>query len=390
MSDLVNQTIGQYQVVEFLEDGGESLIYRGYQPGINRTVLLKVLKPEVAADPSSKQKFLSQAEIVSKMENPNILHLYDAGSSEDFVYQVEGYAEGGSLTSRLGEFHNPLAALSIISGITKGLKYLYSKGYVHGNLNPANIFLSDTKEPLISDFSYPGRSSESISPYRAPEQTYSGVINQQTDVYALGATLYSMLIGEPPQIGAAVSPRSKRPDLSDEVERVVLKSMNQNPDYRFQNATEFTTALQNALQPQDAQAAVAPQPSGPPVVTQTVQIQESKATPWGSILLGVLLVFAVAVILFAVISPLGGDSPDDGVPVVPTQTQVVEDAPPTEAPEPTEAPLPEEPAQLPAPGDGDSPSLGDRIRDACPSAAVIAVLGFGSMVYSENRKRKAR
>ena len=390
MSDLVNQTLGQYKVVELLDDGGESLIYRGYQPGINRTVLLKVLKPEVAADPSSKQQFLSQAEIVSKMENPNILPLYDAGSSEDFVYQVEGYAEGGPLSNRLDEFHNPLAALSIIAGITKGLEYLHSKGYVHGNLNPANTYLSDTKEPLLSDFNYPGQSSESISPYRAPEQTYSGVINQQTDVYSLGAILYSMLIGEPPPIGAVVSPRSKRPDLSDEVERVVLKSMNQNPDYRFQNAREFTTALQNALQPQDAQAAMAPQPSGPPVVTQTVQIQESKGTPWGSILLGILLVLTVAVILLVVIPPLRGDSPDDGAAVVPTQTQVAEDVPPTEAPVPTEVPLPEAPAQLPEPGDGDSPSLGNRIREACPSAAVIAVLGFGSMVYSENRKRKAR
>ncbi len=386
MSDLVNQTLGQYKVVELLDDGGESLIYRGYQPGINRTVLLKVLKPEVAADPSSKQQFLSQAEFVSKMENPNILPLYDAGSSEDFVYQVEGYAEGGPLSKRLDEFHNPLAALSIIAGITVGLEYLHSKGHVHGNLNPANTYLSDTKEPLLSDFNYPGQSSESISPYRAPEQTYSGVINQQTDVYALGAILYSMLIGEPPPIGAVVSPRSRRPDLSDEVERVVLKSMNQNPDYRFQNAREFTTALQNALQPNDAQAAVALQPSGSPVVTQTVQIQE-KGTPWGSILVGVLLVLAVAVILLVVIPPLRGDSPDDSAPVAPTQTQVVEDVPPTEAPLPT--PIPDAPVQLPEPGDGDSPSLGDRIRDACPSAAAIAVLGFGSMVYSENRKRKA-
>ncbi|MEA1977105.1 MAG: serine/threonine-protein kinase [Chloroflexota bacterium] len=386
MSDLVNQTLGQYQVVELLDDGGESLIYRGYQPGINRTVLLKVLKPEVAADPASKQQFLSQAEIVAKMEDPNILPLYDAGSSEDFVYQVEGYAEGGPLSMRLGEFSNPMSALSIIAGITVGLEYLHSKGYVHGNLNPANTYLSDTKEPLLSDFNYPGQSSESISPYRAPEQAYSGVINQQTDVYALGAILYSMLIGEPPPIGAVVSPRSKRSDLSDEVERLVLKSMNQNPDYRFQNAREFTTALQNALQPQDAQAAVAPQPSGPPVVTQTVQIQESKGTPWGSILVGVLLVFAVVVILFVA---LGGDSPDDGVVVEPTPTQVVEEVPPTGVPLP-ETPLPEAPVQLPEPGDGDSPSFGDRIREACPSAAAIAVLGFGSMVYSENRKRKTR
>jgi len=344
MSDLLGKTLGQYQIVEFTRDTGPTLDYKGFQPNMNRFVMVKVLKSH---EPLALQSFTQQNELLARIQHTNILPIYDSGQAAGVAYRVMRFAEGGILQDRLMQYFNLSAVIRLMAGIVAGLEKIHGQGYVHGNLQPESIYLDETGQPLLTDFSLSWSASTPITPFMSPEQVQGGIIDKRTDVYALGVLLYILVTGEVPPAGVIVSPRSKRPDLPESVEKVIFKAMAQNPDARFQSTREFQNALFAAIQP------VAPVQAGSlPLAYQPVPYR--RGTNWAAIILGILLVAVIVGGMGFVFGWWGNQAsePSTGVPIEPP----VEAPPPTQLPEIPEVPIePPEEAPITPPEDGQQP-----------------------------------
>lgn len=417
MSDFVGKTIGEYQLLEIIAESDETLVFKAFQPKMNRYVAFNVLKPHVARVEASAQRFLQAAQLAAQMGHPNILPVYDSGQAEGVVYSVSPLIEGGTLRGNLAWFHDLNQALGLFRQLTAGLEYIHSQGYVHGNLKSSNTLMDVQRRPLLSEFGMAQPLSAAPDPYLSPEQVQGGMVDRRTDVYALGILLYEVLVGQTPPPGMVASPRARRPDLPEAIERVYLRAVAQSPDQRFQSVGEFQTALVTALQA--PAPAPPPQPAyqpPPPSVSQTVSVESQKeGTNWLAIILGVLLVGALCVGGFFGVRYLLGARGTETAEPLPTQppgvtvivptvvlpTQPPPDRPtrppqepPTEPPQepPTEEPPIEEPPEAvqPLPPGENPPGDQPELPDVCGSvgmAGAIAVLGIA--MGSSKRRRKA-
>lgn len=248
MSDALGRYIGQYQVIEFIARGDTTFVYKGFQPSMNRYVAVKILPPSLARDLDIARQFQRQSELMAQLDHRNILPIIDSGQEGAISYVISHYVEGGTLRDNISKYQKPENLVKFIEPITEALGYLHEQGLVHGNLTPDNILIDGEGQPLLTDITLPqptGTTAGSV--YMSPEQGQGGTIDQRSDIYSLGVILYEIVIGEAPEVGVVPSPRRKRPDLPTDVEKVILKSMAQYPEQRFQTAAEFNDALQEAL-----------------------------------------------------------------------------------------------------------------------------------------------
>jgi len=389
MSEYIGKTIGEFQLIEMISEDENTLLFKGYQHGKNRYVMVTALKPHLARDAAFVQRFLQAVQLAGQMYHPNILPVYDSGQTEGLTYRVTPFIEGGSLRENLVWFQEITATMELIKQITAGLEYIHSQGYVHGNLKSSNIYLDAQRHPLLSNIGLTTMIGPAPDAYASPEQVQGGVVDKRSDVYALGILLYEILVGETPPPGMVVSLRAKRPDLPESIERVILKAMAQNPDQRFQNAAEFQTALQNAVR-SPAQAEALP-PTPTPAVTQNVQVSQPKGTNWTAIILGVLLLVVLCGgFSFFILPRLRGDQGTDIV-----QTTAIQPLPeqPTVAPppeQPTQAPpIEQPPEQLPEqlPEEPSEPPSGGGVPNICGSIGGIGGLVLVSVVITRKRRK---
>jgi serine/threonine protein kinase len=380
MSELLGKTLGQYQLIEEIDESGNTLVYKGFQPAFNRYVAVKILKPSVSRSLEAVQRFRQQGELLAQIHHPRLLEIYETGETEGLVFRAERLAENGSLNDYLtmgsqSPFYETSRLLALFQGVVEGLEFIHRQGFIHGNLRPASILLDPTMQPMLTEFGSPGRSGVGDSPYFAPEQVQGGVVDRRADVYALGVLLYATLVGSAPPAGVVVSPRSRRPEIPELVERTIFKAMAQNPDQRFQSAAEFLNSMRAAFiaPPQAPQPAYAPPPPMPvapiPAVSQTVTVgDQKKGGSWIAIVLGVIVVLILcvgAIIVYQVymenksatpISPTQPAGQPTQIPpiiILPTQPPAVTNVLPTNEPRPTRPPLelptnpPEQPTQPP-------------------------------------------
>lgn len=404
MSELIGKTIGQYQVIELIYDTDLTFIYKGFQPNMNRYVAVEVLKSNYAADPVMVQAFTQQTELFAQVQHANILPIYDSGQIDGVIFRVLRYVERGLLRDHLFEFRDLHKTAGLLGGITAGLNHIHSLGFVHGNLKPSSIYLDDGGRPLLTDFSAPQISGSVVTPYMSPEQAQGGIVDRRADIYALGVLLYEILVGEAPPAGVVVSPRGKRPDLPESVERVIFKAMAQNPDARFQNAGEFQSALAAALQPVvPAQTSIPPQSSPQPVKTSAPPPPATQKTNWAAIILGILLVVIICAGIGIVFGLFRGDGEETpGAPTAPpaiTEVVPTEEPPPTNEPEPTQEPEstqpPEEPPVVENPIE--PPTEGPELPAVCGSTGFVggffilgSVLAFRKRDWSNQKMGKEK
>lgn len=306
MTNMMGKTIGKYQLIEFLARGDSSVVYKGFQPEMNRYVAVKILSPSAARNQPAIDEFLKAGAIMSQLDHPNILPVYDYGEQDGVYYIVSRFVEGGPLSNRLQFFNTPQNILQLFGPLTKALDYVHERDMVHGNLKPSNILVSSGERPLLADFGFRQRLRQTDTPGDAlmsPEQAQGGAFDGRADIYALGAILYEILVGEAPHIGSLPSPRLKRPELPESLEKVILKAMAQYPEQRFQTAGEFYQAISTALKPQPvpppATMAQEPTPSTTlePLVYPAPDPVESPDRSWFRFVLGglVLLILICAI-----------------------------------------------------------------------------------------------
>ncbi len=329
--DLLGKTVGQYQLIELISESDKNLVYKGFQPALNRYAAVKILSPSQAWDQTIVQQFQQEVQLLVGLQYKNILQVYDYGQEQGVYYMATEYVEGATLKDRLAQYHSLPRARNLINSVTEALDYAHGQGVVHGNIKPSNILIDREHQSHLTDFGAFQQMGElgQGSPYRSPEQARSGPVDRRTDVYALGVLLYEIVTGEAPEAGIVPNPRLKRPDLPVEVEQIILKAMAQYPEQRFQTAGEVSKALDAALGIQDSTqatpvVAAAPMPTvaPEPEIASDAADADNKRMMWIIGGLAVALLALVACLIFFFFS--GGDSGgDDIIVVVPTPAPAV-------------------------------------------------------------------
>jgi serine/threonine-protein kinase len=272
MTDLIGMTIGGYQIVEKIGMGGMAVVYKAYQPSLDRDVAIKILPSYYAEqDESFITRFKREARAIARLRHPNILMVMDSGDHEGIAYIVMEYVNAGTLKDHLTEPLSLSGIYPIINQIAKALDYAHGEGVVHRDVKPSNILMPKPDWALLTDFGLAKMVGGSMltqsgitvgtPAYMSPEQGSGKKIDARTDVYALGVMLYEMVVGEVPYqaetpmavvvkhiVDPLPMPRSKNPDVPEALQRVILKALAKEPDDRYQSAGEIAEATKEVVQ----------------------------------------------------------------------------------------------------------------------------------------------
>ncbi|MEA2632181.1 MAG: eukaryotic-like serine/threonine-protein kinase, partial [Chloroflexota bacterium] len=219
----IARTVGQYALHERIGQGGMGVVYRAQQVPLKRMVALKMISGGHHAASQTVARFIREGKAIARLRHPNVVQIYDLGESEGLPYYAMELVEGGNLQAKLaGGPFEPRAAAELVRTLAEAVEFAHQVGVVHRDLKPANILLTGTGAPKITDFGLakmldadseglttaPFTASNMIlgtPSYMAPEQAEGRAdeIGRATDVYALGAILYALLIGRPPFAGGS-------------------------------------------------------------------------------------------------------------------------------------------------------------------------------------------
>jgi len=287
MTDLTGMDIGRYHLVERLGEGGMAVVYKAWDTRLERAVAVKFIRKDVigaAYHEKMLKRFEREAKALARLSHPNIVKVYDFGEHEGEPYLVMEYLEGGTLKGRLagGKRLGYKEAARLLLPVGRALAYAHDKNLIHRDVKPANILVSKTGEPTLSDFGIAKildvKESHTLTgtgiwvgtpEYMAPEQ-WRNEVSVQTDVYALGVVFYELVTGRKPYVAdtpAAIGikqatkplphPRDYAPDLAEEAERVIFKALAMEARHRYASMGEFVQALEGlAAEKQADRAAV--------------------------------------------------------------------------------------------------------------------------------------
>ena len=320
MADLSGKTFGQYQLIEPISSGGMATIYKAYQPGLDRVVAIKVLPEFLLSQSGFLERFKIEAQAIAKLDQPHILPVYDYGEAERTPYLVMKYVPSGTLKDLMA--HGPIdprQAASLLRQMAEALQHAHEQGIVHRDVKPSNVLLQDGKWALLMDFGLAkmmtGTSNITASgigvgtpDYMSPEQAQGLPVDQRADIYSLGVVLYQMLSGEVPfhaetpmavmlkHIVEAPPPlRTKNPDISPEIEQVVLNALAKSREDRYAHAVDFAAAYEAALD----SAATLPSAQHPRLTSLPVTPAiDQRRSPW-LIVAGMIAALAVVIAIAA-------------------------------------------------------------------------------------------
>ena len=262
------EKIGRYEVKSELGRGGMATVYLAFDPRFKREVAVKVLPPQLLADPVYRARFEREAQTIAALEHPAIVPVYDYGEEEGQLYLVMRYMPGGSLSEKLNKGTLlPVEVVHIIARITSALDQVHARGIIHRDLKPGNILFDQYGEAYLSDFgiarlteattTLTGAAIVGTPAYMSPEQARGDLdIDGRSDLYAVGAIIFQMLSGKLPYesttpLGLAMkhitdpvpSINQVRPDLPPTFDRVIETAMAKDRTERFQSGKELANAL---------------------------------------------------------------------------------------------------------------------------------------------------
>ena len=272
---MIGQILGHYRIVEKIGAGGMGEVYRAHDEQLDRDVALKVLPAGTLADEAARKQFRKEALALSKLNHPNIGTIHDFGTQEGVDFLVMEYIAGTTLTQKLaGGALREKEVLALGAQIAGALEEAHEKGVVHRDLKPGNILVTPKGQAKVLDFglakllwpvSGTTSTTEMLSdtaavvgtlPYMAPEQLQGEPADARTDIHALGSVLYEMATGQRAfreelasrLIDAIlhqlpVSVRALNARISPELERIVLKCLEKDPENRYQSAKELAVDL---------------------------------------------------------------------------------------------------------------------------------------------------
>ncbi len=282
---MAGQKLGHYHLVSLLGAGGMGEVYRARDPRLDRNVAIKVLPQHLSAHPDAMARFEREAKAIAALSHPNILAIYDFGHQDGAAYLVMELLEGVTLRQRLkNSALNWREAIKVAASVADGLAAAHAKGIIHRDIKPENVFLTNDGQIKLLDFGIarvkralasnaatllsknalweetrPGTLMGTIG-YMSPEQVRGENVEAPGDIFSLGCMLIEMLTGKrpftrptAPETLAAILRDDPPPidtedqDLPIELEKIIRRCLEKNPEERFQSARDLALDLRSLL-----------------------------------------------------------------------------------------------------------------------------------------------
>ena len=260
----------RYQILGLIARGGMAAVYLAFDTLAKKQVAIKILIGHLDQPEQYLPRFRREAKALAQLTHPHIVKVLDYGELEGRPFLVLEHMAGGTLKDKMG---NPIpyrVAAQLLLPVARALTYAHQQGFVHRDVKPANILLSETGHPLLSDFGIAknpmqdapnGLTGAGVGigtpEYMAPEQALGQEVDARADIYSLGVVFYELVTGQKPfvansQVAILLKqaqeplprPRLLVPDLPEDVERMLFHVLAKNPADRFQTMQEFATALE--------------------------------------------------------------------------------------------------------------------------------------------------
>ncbi|MGW3117931.1 Stk1 family PASTA domain-containing Ser/Thr kinase [Streptomyces sp. NPDC001107] len=279
---------GRYELGQVLGRGGMAEVYLAHDTRLGRQVAVKTLRADLARDPSFQARFRREAQSAASLNHPAIVAVYDTG--EDYIdgvsipYIVMEYVDGSTLRELLhsGRKLLPERAMEMTIGILQGLEYAHRSGIVHRDIKPANVMLTRNGQVKVMDFGIARAMGDSgmtmtqtaavigTAQYLSPEQAKGEQVDARSDLYSTGCLLYELLTVRPPFVGdspvavayqhvreEAQPPSVFDPEITPEMDAIVLRALVKDPNYRYQSADEMRADIEACLDGQPVAATAA-------------------------------------------------------------------------------------------------------------------------------------
>ncbi|NEB04669.1 Stk1 family PASTA domain-containing Ser/Thr kinase [Streptomyces sp. SID13726] len=279
---------GRYELGQVLGRGGMAEVYLAMDTRLGRTVAVKTLRADLARDPSFQARFRREAQSAASLNHPAIVAVYDTG--EDYIdgvsipYIVMEYVDGSTLRELLhsGRKLLPERSLEMTIGILQALEYSHRSGIVHRDIKPANVMLTRNGQVKVMDFGIARAMGDSgmtmtqtsavigTAQYLSPEQAKGEQVDARSDLYSTGCLLYELLTVRPPFVGdspvavayqhvreEAQPPSVFDPEITPEMDAIVLRALMKDPNYRYQSADEMRVDIEACLDGQPVAATAA-------------------------------------------------------------------------------------------------------------------------------------
>ena len=323
---------GRYRVERELGRGGMAKVFLGTDTVLGRTVAIKLLAPQFAEDDGFVQRFRREAQAAARIGHPHIVSVFDTGSDDGVHYIVMEYVEGRTLADFLsgGGRIMPDRAIDIASDVLTALEAAHAQGVIHRDIKPGNIMLSPKGEVKVTDFGIARvtTTAETVAQtaailgtasYLSPEQAQGQPVDGRSDIYSLGCVLYEMVTGRPPFLGDSpvavaskqvleqpLPPSKLNPDVTPELDAVILRSLAKNPANRYQSAEEMRADLDRVKRGLPVEATPLLAAGATQVLDrspQTTQVlppsePERKGRPWVPIAVTLVLIGLLGLLLW--------------------------------------------------------------------------------------------
>jgi predicted Ser/Thr protein kinase len=313
----------QLEILDLIGHGGMGAVYKARQPGLDRLVALKILPPRPGQDPGFADRFTREARALAKLSHPNIVAVYDFGQAGGLHYFLMEYVDGPNLrqVEQSGRL-SPREALKIIPQLCEALQFAHDEGIVHRDIKPENVLLDKKGRVKIADFGLAKLLGQEAQAYRltgtkdvmgtphymAPEQfEHPQAVDHRADSYSLGVVFYEMLTGELP-LGRFGPPSARTKDVSIDVrlDQVVLRTLEREPERRYQHASEVKTDLDNIAGSSGAKAPLVSPATENESARQERLRKEVRAPAIGLLATGILNWCLLPLIMYLILPAISG------------------------------------------------------------------------------------
>ncbi|MFB3853957.1 MAG: protein kinase [Vicinamibacterales bacterium] len=259
--------VGRYQLLDKLGEGGMGVVYKAFDPLIQRAVAVKLVNADLDDSPDMRQRFFAEARAVGRLSHRNVVTIHDLGEEDGQPFFAMEYLEGLDLGARIRspETMSLDRKLDIVSQAAEGLAFAHSRGITHRDVKPANIFITNSGQVKILDFGLarlPGsqmtrsRTLLGTINYLAPEQVRGDPADQRTDIFSLGVVFYELLTGRAPFEGGSFATTLHKiltevpepvtgldPCVRPEVSAILDRALAKAPEERYQEVAELLADL---------------------------------------------------------------------------------------------------------------------------------------------------